>query len=53
MYNDANLPEDEAWIALSKDLRQTKEARNNLTKANSYVVDSLDELFANNNRIVI
>jgi hypothetical protein len=32
MYNDANLPEDEAWAAICKDLRETKESRNALTK---------------------
>ena len=37
MYNDANLPDDEAWHALSHDLRQTKEAKNNLSRENSYV----------------
>ena len=37
MYNDANLPDDEAWVAMAQDLRETKEARNNLTKENSYV----------------
>lgn len=35
MYNDLNLPDDEAWEALSKDLRQTKETRNALSKENS------------------
>jgi hypothetical protein len=40
MYNDANLPDDEAWVAMAKDLRETKEARNNLTKENSYVLSS-------------
>jgi hypothetical protein len=35
MYNDANLPDDEAWRALSCDLRKTKESRNALTKENS------------------
>jgi protein ECT2 len=53
MYSDANLPEEEAWIAMSKDLRQTKEARNNLTKANSYVVDAIAELIAKSSRTVI
>ena len=38
MYNDANLPDDEAWVAMAKDLRETKEARNNLTKENSCVI---------------
>lgn len=37
MYNDANLPDDEAWQAMSRDLRQTKETRNALTRENSYV----------------
>lgn len=36
MYNDANLPESEAWTAMTTDLRRTKEARNALTKTNSY-----------------
>jgi hypothetical protein len=35
MYNDANLPDDEAWVSMSTDLRKTKEARNALTKENS------------------
>ena len=35
MYNDINLPDDEAWVAMSKDLRTTKEARNALSKENS------------------
>jgi hypothetical protein len=35
MYNDANLPDDEAWRALSVDLRNTKEDRNNLSRENS------------------
>jgi hypothetical protein len=38
MYNDVNLPDDEAWVAMAKDLRETKEARNNLTKENSCVI---------------
>ena len=37
MYNDANLPDDEAWVAMAQDLRETKESRNNLTKENSCV----------------
>jgi len=35
MYNDANLPEDEAWTSMIRDLQKTKEARNALTKENS------------------
>lgn len=34
MFNDANLPEDEAWTAMTHDLRDTKEARNNLSREN-------------------
>ncbi|KAG6911239.1 hypothetical protein DXG01_003106 [Tephrocybe rancida] len=43
MYNDLNLPDDEAWIAMSKDLKQTKEARNTLTKENSQLKLKLAE----------
>jgi hypothetical protein len=32
MYNDVNLPEDEALVAMSNDLRQAKAARNALRK---------------------
>jgi hypothetical protein len=35
MYNDVNLPDDEAWVAMLSDLRKTKEARNALSKENS------------------
>jgi hypothetical protein len=35
MYNDVNLPDDEAWKALARDLRETKETRNNLSRENS------------------
>ncbi len=41
MFNDVNLPEDDAWIAMSNDLRKTKEARNALSKENSYVALSV------------
>lgn len=37
MYDDANLPHDEAWESVTKDLCQTKESRNALSKENSYV----------------
>jgi hypothetical protein len=46
MYNDANLPADEAWEALSVDLRQTKEAKNNLSRENSCVSLSLCTLLS-------
>jgi protein ECT2 len=35
MYKDINLPDDPAWAAMTKDLRHTKEDRNNLLKENS------------------
>lgn len=35
MYNDASLPDDDAWKAMAKDLQETKEARNNLGRENS------------------
>ena len=37
MYNDAQLPDEEAWTALTTDLQQTKQARNDLSKENAYV----------------
>lgn len=35
MFNDANLPEGEAWAAMSKDLRKSKEDRNALARENA------------------
>jgi len=35
MYNDAQLPDEEAWTALTTDLQQAKQARNNLSKENT------------------
>ncbi|KAJ6598900.1 hypothetical protein DFH09DRAFT_1129515 [Mycena vulgaris] len=43
MYNDANLPDDEAFVSMSTDLRKTKEARNALTKENSQLKRRLAE----------
>ncbi|KAH7931234.1 hypothetical protein BV22DRAFT_1115616 [Leucogyrophana mollusca] len=43
MYTDANLPEDEAWTAMSEDLRQTKESRNALSRENSQLKRRLAE----------
>jgi protein ECT2 len=34
MFNDAQLPEDEAWKAMTDDLRRTKADRNQLKKEN-------------------
>ncbi|KAJ3859197.1 hypothetical protein EV359DRAFT_51220 [Lentinula novae-zelandiae] len=43
MYNDVNLPEDEAWRAMTEDLRVTKEARNQLTQENCDLKQRLAE----------
>ncbi|PPQ64623.1 hypothetical protein CVT24_008360 [Panaeolus cyanescens] len=37
MFNDAHLPPEESWEAMSSDLRNTKETRNRLTQENSCV----------------
>ncbi|KAG7096774.1 hypothetical protein E1B28_004184 [Marasmius oreades] len=44
MYNDANLPDDEAWLALTNDLRDTKASRNHLSMENSALRRRLAEL---------
>lgn len=48
MFNDAHLPDTEAWTAMTRDLRQSKEGRNALSKENSYVstVDRRDVMRA-------
>ncbi|KAH9482553.1 Rho guanine nucleotide exchange factor gef2 [Psilocybe cubensis] len=43
MYNDANLPENEALHALARDLQQTKEVKNNLSRENSALKRKLAE----------
>lgn len=37
MYRDVSLPGDEAWVALTEDLRLAKGARNALRQENTYV----------------
>lgn len=37
MFQDANLPDSEAWQAMTQDLRKAKEQRNTLSKENAYV----------------
>ncbi|KDQ64245.1 hypothetical protein JAAARDRAFT_27871 [Jaapia argillacea MUCL 33604] len=44
MFNDVNLPEDDAWEAMTTDLRQTKEARNALARENSQLKRHLAEM---------
>ncbi|KAI6047452.1 hypothetical protein EDC04DRAFT_2864519 [Pisolithus marmoratus] len=46
MYNDANLPHDEAWQAITKDLSKTKESRNALSHENSKLKRRIAELEA-------
>ncbi|KAI6003714.1 hypothetical protein EDD15DRAFT_2156946 [Pisolithus albus] len=46
MYKDANLPHDEAWEAMTKDLSNTKESRNALSHENSKLKRRIAELEA-------
>jgi hypothetical protein len=43
MFNDAHLPDTDAWAAMTRDLRQSKESRNALSKENSYVSAVISE----------
>jgi hypothetical protein len=43
MFNDAHLPDTDAWAAMTRDLRQCKESRNALSKENSYVSAVISE----------
>jgi len=44
MFNDAHLPDTDAWAAMTRDLRQSKESRNALSKENSQLKRRLAEL---------
>ncbi|KAF5358949.1 hypothetical protein D9758_004743 [Tetrapyrgos nigripes] len=44
MYNDVNLPEDEAWTAMTRDLKATKTSRNTLAQENSELKRRLAEV---------
>ncbi|KAL1722372.1 hypothetical protein EV715DRAFT_247584 [Schizophyllum commune] len=44
MYQDVQLPDEEAWARMAKDLRETKKARNNLTAENSTLKRRLAEM---------
>ncbi|KAI0268336.1 hypothetical protein BC834DRAFT_687638 [Gloeopeniophorella convolvens] len=44
MYNDAHLPETEAWTALTRDLHQSKESRNAFRKENTQLKRRLAEV---------
>jgi len=44
MFNDAHLPDTDAWAAMTRDLRQSKESRNALSKENSQLKRRLTEL---------
>ncbi|KAI5117382.1 hypothetical protein M0805_009072 [Coniferiporia weirii] len=43
MFNDANLPPDEAWSSMTTDLQKTKEERNKLTRENATLKRRLQE----------
>lgn len=43
MFNDAHLPHTDAWVTMTRDLRQSKESRNALSKENSYVSAVISE----------
>jgi len=44
MFNDAHLPHTDAWAAMTRDLRQSKESRNALSKENSQLKRRLTEM---------
>ncbi|KAG8925444.1 hypothetical protein FRC00_003971 [Tulasnella sp. 408] len=44
MYNDASLPDDEAWVAMANDLQKAKEARNEFSRENSALKRRLEEV---------
>ena len=44
MFNDANLPETEAWSVMTRDLQMTKEARNELSQENTQLKQKLQLL---------
>jgi len=44
MFNDAGLPEAEAWETMTQDLRKTKEARNQLAKENGALKRRVEEM---------
>ncbi|KAI0251333.1 hypothetical protein BJV78DRAFT_1275422 [Lactifluus subvellereus] len=44
MFNDMHLPETDAWAAVTRDLRQSKESRNALSKENSQLKRRMTEL---------
>lgn len=40
MFQEVTLPDDEAWVAMSADLQETKKERFLLSKENTYVDES-------------
>lgn len=44
MYEDIQLPEDQAWTAMSNDLRKAKETRNLFAKENQQLKRTLQAL---------
>ena len=52
MFDDVNLPDDEAWANLTEDLRKTKDDRTNYAKENSRFKRRIQELEAQNEQYV-
>jgi len=44
MFNDAHLPDTDAWVAMTRDLHQSKESRNALSRENSQLKRRLAEM---------
>lgn len=47
MYNDACLPQDEAWQAMARTVLETKASRNAVAKENVYVIPYLSRSLMN------
>lgn len=52
MYEDIQLPEDQAWAAMSNDLRTAKETRNRFAKENHQLKRKLQALEQENEEYV-
>lgn len=52
MYNDVQLPEDQAWAAMTADLKKCKNTRNALSKDNSHLKRKLQVVEQQNEEYV-
>lgn len=52
MYEDIQLPEDQAWAAMTNDLRKAKETRNRFAKENQQFKRKLQALEQENEEYV-